>query len=341
MARLPGLLLIVCLLLLTAGAPAGAAAQPAPVISPANAAGLQVVQAIAYDPWTLVNAAAWSPDGARLAVSAGDAIYIYNTGDWSQQAVLPVGALTQGLAYSPDGAWLASAGRDGRVRVWEGETQRLSLEAHRKGANRVAFSPDGRVLASGGNDAVARFWDPLSGARLGLMIGGSYAVPGIAFLPDGAALAVINGDRLRLRQVGSERILGSFAAEAGLYSVALSPDGRLLAVGGNDNLVRLWDPQTAFRSGVERYPEPQLLVGHAGRPGTFRALIWQVDFSPDGRLLASAGGDGTLRVWEIGQAAQLAVLSGHPCGATCVVFSPDGRRLASGGLDGRLLIWAP
>ncbi len=337
------------LLLALGGVLPGYAAVPgfSEIITPQNAGQLAQVAEVDFGPWNLVMAVAWSPDGAHLAVSAGEYIYLYAASTWKQVSAYRVGAFTHGLAFSPDGTWLAAASRDGYLRLWTAQDFQaradappvLAVQAHRKGANTVLFSPDGSLLASGGNDAVARFWDPASGTVLGLMIGGTFAVPSAAFLPDGETLAVINGDRIRLRQVGSERIVGTFAAEATLYSVAVSPDGTLLAAGGSDNLVRVWDPKTAYRTGQEHYPDPLLLAGHSGKAGSFQALIWRVSFSPDGRLLASAGGDGTLRLWDPSAGTLLASLLAHPNGAACLAFRPGGEQLASGGLDGVLRIW--
>jgi hypothetical protein len=212
---------------------------------------------IHFGPWDLVLAIAWSPDGETLSVAAGNSIYLYRARNLERLWSYGIGALTQSLAFSPDGTWLAAGSRDGYVRIWPVESMmmsdqsapRFALQAHRKGVNSVKFSPItsplGGILASGGNDAVARFWSLGTGEELGYMVGGTFAVPSIAFLPDGSQLAVTNGDRIRLRQVGSERIVGTFASDEPLYSLAFSPDGSLLAAGGSDNLIRCGVPEQA------------------------------------------------------------------------------------------------
>jgi WD40 repeat protein len=315
-----------------------------------NAAGLVQIKEIRFSPWDLVMAVSWSPGGEFVAVSAGEQIYLYDALTWEPLRSIKVGAFTLNLAFSPDGVWLAAASRDGFVRLWnlaefhDDENRTMEtvkvLDAHKKGANCVAFSPDSRLLASGGNDAIARIWSLPEASEVNEIVGGTFAIPSIAFTPDGASLAMVNGEVIRLRDINSGRIVGTLMVSgASLYSVAISPDGRLLAAGDNNNLVRLWDPALAYRTGQETYPIAKDLIGHAGKAGSYQALIWQLAFNPDGSLLASAGGDATVRLWDSFTAEQLAVLYGHTAGVTSLAFSPDGRSLASGGLDATLRIW--
>ena len=317
---------------------------------------------IRFSPWELVTALAWSPHGDILAVGAGNNLRLYRIPDLSLSklqplAAYPIDALLQGLAFSPDGQRLAAGSRDGRVRVWplpsawtnlfgSPLTATLALPkpavdilAHKKGVNCVVFSPDGRLLASGGNDAVARLWDLKTGKRLGEFVGGTFAIPSLAFSPDGARLAIVNGALVRFREVADGRISGTLRAAGPLFGLAFSPDGKTLASSDEENGVQLWDPTRAYRTGAEHYPQPVEWLGHQGAAGTFHALVWRVTFSLDGRRLASAGGDGRIILWDLPAGRSPLVLTGHTAAVTSLAFSPDGSRLISGGLDGRVLFW--
>ncbi len=107
-------------------------------------------------------------------------------------------------------------------------------------------------------------------------------------------------------------------------SVAFSPRGQLLASGGDDGVVRLWELST----GRER----QHLQGHTDS-------VRSIAFSPDGNTLASAGDDGVIALWEVGTGRELKRLEASTSAVRTVTFSPDGKLLASGGEDGTVRLW--
>ncbi|GBC77118.1 Microbial collagenase [bacterium HR08] len=109
-----------------------------------------------------------------------------------------------------------------------------------------------------------------------------------------------------------------------VISVALSPDGKLLASGSDDQTVRLWEVATGNLV--------RTLSGHTD-------WVRSVAFSPDGKLLASGSRDRTVRLWEVATGNLVRTLSGHTDSVNSVAFSPDGKLLASGSDDRTIRLW--
>jgi WD40 repeat protein len=205
------------------------------------------------------------------------------------------GDRTLALAFAPDGATLASGSLDCRVKLWDvasgRETRTLELEQE---IHAVAFSPDGKRLAVG-------TWEA-DGKRAG------------------RACSVSLWDLASGTRQPSELRPGK-----GVRALAYAPDGRTLAVGCQDEIVRLWDPAPR--------PEFVSLPGH--RPWE----AWDVAFSPDGKTLVSSGDDALVRLWDAATGRPRGLLLGHGSLVTCVAVSPDGSRIAGGGFDRVIKVW--
>lgn len=276
---------------------------------------------------------AWSPDGGNLAIAAGEIIHIYDGDTIKEKQTIDAGVWTPSLAFSSDSRLLASGGRDGRVHVWDLATGKglYTIEAHKKGVNSVTFRPHGHLLASGGNDAVTRLWDAETGQNVGQMIGGTYAVPAIAFSRNGADIAIVNGNVIRLRDVASSRFVNTIRGDVSFYSIYMSPDGHTLAVGDTANTVTIWDITTGNTL--------HILSTNTENPTQIQDLVWDVAFSPNGQTLASAAGDATTKLWDVSTGDLVRTLTGHSKAVTCIAFSPDGQILATGSLDSSVIFW--
>jgi len=194
-------------------------------------------------------ALAFSPDGQILAAGTTDhAVHLWQLTDYTLLATLSghSGPVVD-LAFSPDGQTLLSASADGTVRLWswaEGQT-RLTLN-HPEAVTCLAVSPDGQTVAAGGVDHQIRLWRTSDGTLRQTLTGHTNLVRDLAFSPDTAPFGVrlISGSSdgtVRLWSMDDQaegRVIVEQPGE--ITTVAVSPDGSLLAAGSNYESVRLW-----------------------------------------------------------------------------------------------------
>ncbi|HRI54205.1 MAG TPA: hypothetical protein PLW65_28890, partial [Pseudomonadota bacterium] len=223
---------------------------------------------------------------------------------------------------TPPGAALAGL-RDGlMVAAFVGPL----IPAHAAAVTGVAVSPDGALLASIGNDRQLRLFDAKSGALQRSVSSGAVTLSALGFSPGGEHLYAAGGDGLVQRYDRSGQLVDTLEGAAPVVlALALSHDGTLLATGGAQGQIQLFDLATRKLKGQ--------LGGHKGS-------VLALSFTADSAQLISGGQDGTLRFWELGQKRPRAhVVAAHRGAVSAVVLAPSGTAVISAGEDGQVHQW--
>ena len=295
----------------------------------------------------VINSVAFGPGGRTLASGGSDGtVWLWDIADPMRPRLVGqpltghTGAILA-MAFGPGGRTLASGSDNGTIRLWN--LPQTVLTGSTAAINSVAFGPGGRTLASGGSDGTARLWDIADPARprpVGILTSGTAAINSVAFGPGGRALASGSrdgtvrlweiADPARSRSVG-RLLTGPGAVSAG--SVAISPDGRTLASGGDyGGSPRLWDVANPA------HPRPLGQPFASSMPATT-----SVAFASDGHMLASGGDDGTIHLWDVANRMRPRPLgpirTSGTAAITSVAFSRDGHTLASSEYGGTVRLW--
>lgn len=273
-----------------------------------------------------VLALAFSPCGRFLATAGEDnSIKLWDSPDGIEiQTIAAHNGDVRCLAFDPDGDVFASASWDKAVKIWKTADCGLVAEAsgHGGAVNCLAYSSDGKSLFSGSDDAAIKVFSSPDGALKrslkpdigdikalavapgGLIAAGGtellllnadgsvlknndnylYGIRGLCFSPDGKLLAAATGMEKRLEFWNAATLTetGSVKDSDWVNCAAFTPDGKFLVTGGT--AVKVWDPLSGACL--------KTLEGHTDE-------ICAVDVSPDGKLLASASRDKTIKLWAL------------------------------------------
>ncbi|GGU56906.1 hypothetical protein GCM10010211_22020 [Streptomyces albospinus] len=311
---------------------------------------------------------AMTPDG-RWALSAGDDIVVL----WDLEARKPETVLSGhrdevlAVAVSTDGRLAASSSKDRTVRVWDLSARRCAavLEGHDGAIFAIAMTGDGRLITSGAEDRLVKVWrDATWTADLSGHIASVDAV-GVSENGDRCISGSSDGE-LRFWDLLKRRCTAVVHGHSfGTSAIAMTPDGRRALTGAWDGKLKLW--------GLDRLPNPSehLPVVHAlhdlamapsgnlavagdsiGRlhlwdltavqrvvcPTVHDSEIHAVAFTPDQRYVLSAGGDHTVRRFNLAERTST-VLGRHDAAVQALAVTVDGRFLLSGAEDNLIKIW--
>ncbi|HWP45656.1 MAG TPA: tetratricopeptide repeat protein [Candidatus Limnocylindrales bacterium] len=305
-----------------------------------------------------IQSLAFNPEGSLLVSGSDDAsVILWDVKKGEKiQVIRDHQDAVKSVAFNPAGTFLASGSFDGTVRLWSisqlGREPAAASKTLQSPAHHiwwVTFSPDGHFLLSSSAENRLVRWDLQNGDvahstptvvwdHTSPLWSSAISQKTLALAGDNGMLELWNltsvlqpGEKNGKREEKSESLRNSEPSRSSLQghlgavrTVAFNREGTLLASGGEDKQIILWDAQNGVKQRV--------LEGHGGS-------VLRLAFSPDDAFLASGGDDQMIFLWDLQTGEKVKTLWNQSQDVLTLVFSPDGKVLISAGSDGTIIFW--
>jgi WD40 repeat protein len=286
-----------------------------------------------------VHALAFSAEGRSLASGGGrpdgsGEIHIWDIKTRREEASLPghTDPVTA-VAFSPDRGILATGGQDHAIHLWDLEktqSPKATLRGHLGPLTTLRFSADGKTLVSGSQDGEVKVWDPFRPPADRSLQGHTQTINGLAFSDGGQSIVSVGGAAGKPGEIihwdlkeFPKKMSPQTGSPESLRCVASDSAGKALATGDEGGTIRVW------RS---RGQEPWIFSAH---DGPVQALAFAGE-----NLLASAGRDKLIKLWDYKKEKRLAVLTSKSP-VLAIAVTPDGDMLAAACENSAVELWNP
>lgn len=308
--------------------------------------------------------------GEYIATSGQDnAITIWKTDGTLIRKLKGHKAVIRDVALSSNGLMAASASDDGTAKLWQRNQYLLRpLYAHQDIIWDIATTPNGKFIASASGDDTLKLWGT-DGKLWQTITAKQSGFRTINFSADSRKMVTSNiTGNIQIWEVNDRnnlpiKLLKTFSTkQAGMWSNAISPNGKIIASGAEVKTIKLWDFEGNLLNTFIAHPERiwklsysfdgQFLAsgsedgtvkiwqpnGNLVAKLTHEGAVWGFAWSPKENIIASASLDNTLKLWTV-DGKLIKSIPAQSRGLTRVAFSPDGQTIASAGADGTVKLW--
>jgi WD40 repeat protein len=268
-----------------------------------------------------ITGVAFSPDGQRIAATSLDkSIQLWQSDGAKLTTLKGHTNGVWGVKFSPNGKFIASAGGDNSIRLWHSENPFCQkILAHNGGIWSLEIAPDSSKIATASlSDNIVKLWD-----RRGKLLKTYNGVFDLTFSDRDRSIVLLTyNDRVQIETLDGKFIASYPYNHNKITGAIWSPNEQAIAM-SNAEGIHLWQLGP---------PQQRYTIKHD------RGEVWNIAFSPDSRMVATAGGDGKIQLRTL-EGKLINSFQAHSTVVWRVAFSPDGKMLASGSGDKTVKLW--